>query len=98
MDVVNVDNAYTFNPDSAHTVTITGLLRDEPTATALTTHPKVQRKLRLCPRSNADIIDHGLNVGVGPQGLPQRVSLSVSPNPNPTKKSRVSWALPRQED
>lgn len=74
----------TFDPDSAHTVDVTGILRWS------------FGQFRIYPRTNADIVDHGLNVGVGPNAPASRLSFAVYPNP--AKNARLSFTLPRAGD
>jgi hypothetical protein len=81
MLVTNLNNAYTYAADSASTIKITGLLNFR----------NGNFPWRLSPRSNADIVTHGENVGVGPRaaGIMQ---LAVSPNPSHT--ARVKFTVP----
>ena len=46
---------------------------------------------RVCPRTTADIIPHGLNVGVQPSAK----TLSFSVYPNPTRRANLSFTLPK---
>jgi len=80
--VTNLGTSYTFDPDSAHTVTVTGLLSFRNN-----TQP-----FRITPRDDNDIVDHGLNVGVGE--TPTTVQFSVT---NPSRTPRISFVLPKDE-
>src|SRR5207247_1587608 len=82
--VRNEANAWTFDPDLGHIIDVTGIIREDPSATTY--------KYRIQPRHNGDIVDHGILDGVGDSD-PNRFSLSV--NPNPSRSARVSFALPR---
>lgn len=81
MLISNRNNAYTFDPDSAHTVTVTGVL-DYRTGS---------RAFRVVPRNDADIIDHGLNVGVG-AGEQKQLRFAIFPNPS--KSPQLAFTLP----
>ena len=65
-------------PDSAMTVDVTGLLHF------------ANGTFRVCPRGPSDIVQHGLNVGVGVRS--GEVAFSVAPNP--AKVSNVLFSLP----
>jgi hypothetical protein len=81
--VTNLGTSYTFDPDSAHTVTVTGLL----------SFRNGNRPFRITPRDDADIVDHGLNVGVG--DVPSTVQFSIT---NPSRSPRISFVLPKDEN
>jgi hypothetical protein len=81
--VSNLGTSYTFDPDSAHTVTVTGLL----------SFRNGTRPFRITPRDDADIVDHGLNVGVG--DVPSTVQFSIT---NPSRSPRISFVLPKDEN
>jgi hypothetical protein len=86
MLVSNQNSSYSVTPDSAHTVSVTGLLNFR----------NGNLPWRISPRSNADIVDHGLNklLGVGPaDNGSDDLRLAVSPNPAHT--ARVSFTVPR---
>jgi len=74
---------FTFDADSAHTVDVTGILRFSFSL------------FRVAPRTDADIIDLGLNASADGE-IPARVQFSVFPNP--ATSSRVSFGLPRAAD
>ncbi|NOT35397.1 MAG: T9SS type A sorting domain-containing protein [Candidatus Eisenbacteria bacterium] len=82
MLVSNQSSSYAFDPDSAHTVTVTGLLN----------YREGTRPFRISPRNDADIADHGLNVGVG-AGEVQQLRFAVGPNPS--RNPRLTFALPK---
>ncbi len=81
-DSINVDDDgdYTYQAVQNDVLTITGVLG----------YPFGQ--YRVLPRTNADILFHGNNVGVGP--VPTELSFAVFPNPSRTQ--RVSFGLPRE--
>ena len=81
--ISNLGTSYTFDPDSAHTVSVTGIL----------TFRNGNRPFRIVPRNDADILDHGLNVGVG--DLPTTIQFAVS---NPSRSPRISFVLPKAEN
>ena len=85
MLVTNSNSAYSYAADSAHTVTITGLLN----------YRNSSRAWRITPRNDEDIIDEGLNklLGVGPAANAAELKLAVSPNPSRT--ARVSFTVPK---
>lgn len=86
MLVTNSNSAYSYAADSAHTVTITGLLNYRNSA---------KLPWRITPRNDEDIVDEGLNklLGVGPQASAAELKLAVSPNPS--RSARVSFTVPR---
>jgi flagellar hook assembly protein FlgD len=69
-------------PESLMTVDVTGMLH------------YTAGRFRICPRSAADIVNHGLNVGVDQN---QITELSFSVAPNPARVSQLSFALPRAD-
>ncbi len=79
--VSNSNSSYTFNPDSADVVSITGIVASNSASS---------RRFRILPRSNADIIVLGNNTGV--EGQPRSLQFAVSPNP--ARIARMSFALP----
>jgi hypothetical protein len=84
MLISNNNDSYTYAADSAHTVSVTGIL----------TFRNGNFRWRITPRSDADILDHGLNVGVTPTA--QTLSFTVTPNPGRTPK--VAFTLPAEAD
>lgn len=50
---------------------------------------------RVCPRSYADIVDHGMNVSVNPN-VPAKVRFAAFPNPGVA--SRLEFSLPTSSD
>jgi hypothetical protein len=83
MLVSNQNSSYTFNPDSAHTINVTGILNFR----------NGNLPWRISPRSNADIVDLGLNVSVGPDNGPDELRMVVAPNPS--RSAKVTFTLPR---
>lgn len=75
------------NPFSAKplgmTCTVTGVLHYS------------NNSFRVCPRGYADIVDHGMNVGVNPN-VPAKVRFAAFPNPGVA--SRVEFSLPTASD
>jgi len=86
MLVSNQGGAYTFAAESLHTVSVTGILNFR----------NGNFRWRLSPRSDADIADHGLNVGVPPGVTPGTLSFAVTPNPS--RKPTVAFTLPKDAD
>jgi hypothetical protein len=86
MLVSNQGGAYTYSADSLHTLSVTGILNFRNGAF----------RWRLSPRSDADIVDHGLNVGVPGGAAPATLAFAVTPNPGRTPK--VSFTLPAESD
>jgi hypothetical protein len=62
------------------------------TVTGLLSFRNGTRPFRITPRDDADIVDHGLNVGVG--DLPSTVQFSIT---NPSRTPRISFVLPKDE-
>lgn len=79
-------NMWTYQADSDMVMNVTGVLRYDS---------RYFTNFRVAPRSNADFIDHGINVGVGPTAI-DRVSFSVYPNP--ARAATVAFALPRRDN
>ncbi len=79
---VENDGDHTYDPDYDDVVSVTGPLNYD------------FGEFRIFPRDDNDIQFHGVNVGVPTGNLPQRVSLSISPNP--ARVSQVTFALPQK--
>lgn len=84
-DTMSIDSTGTwnFNADSLHIMSITGHQR------------LIGGRWRVAPRNNADIQDHGLNVGV-PGDNPAQLTFSTFPNPARTPK--FAFALPYESE
>ena len=87
VDSMHINNrggvAYTFDPDSMMVMDVTGVLRWD------------FGRFVISPRSNADFVTHGLNVGV-PQTSPSKVAFTLYPNP--ARTVRMNFALPKAAD
>ncbi len=81
--VQNSNSSYTFDPDSAAVISVTGIVASNSASS---------RRFRILPRSNADIIVLGDNTGV--EGKPRSIQFAVSPNP--ARIARMSFALPTE--
>lgn len=86
MLVSNQGGAYTYSADSLHTLSVTGILNFRNGAF----------RWRLSPRSDADIVDHGLSVGVPGGAAPATLAFTVGPNPG--RNPKVSFTLPAESD
>jgi len=84
--VVNNSSSYTFDPDSADIVQVTGVVGSNSLSS---------QRFRIQPRSDADIIKVGHTTSVI-DDAPKAISFAVSPNPAST--ARVTFALPQAAD
>jgi hypothetical protein len=84
IDSIQVDNdgEYAYQADSLDVISVTGILRWS------------FGRFRINPRTDADILFHGNNVGV-PSGTPASLSFAVWPNP--ARTPRITFGLPTRE-
>jgi hypothetical protein len=89
-DTINVDNEandgpddWTFQPQVDEVIDVTGVIRFAFGAFVIS------------PRTDADFVSHGINVGAGPQ-IPARVSFGI--HPNPARTHTLTFGLPVGND
>jgi len=84
MLVTNSNSAYSYSADSAHTVSVTGVLN----------YRNGNLPWRITPRSDADIVDYGLNKVLDVAPIAGAKSLQLAVGPNPGRTAQVKFALP----